>query len=172
VKLPQSSAWTRDTEIRGITTIESGQPFTPLLQFDNSNTGNNGGSAGSDRPNVVGNPTTGGCPDASGGPPIPVGTVNCWFNTSAFAIPLSNTFGNAGRNILRGPGYASFDLSVFRNFNIRETLKLSFEAEAFNLFNRANFNLPQNFADDRNSFGRINSAKPARQIQLAVRFRF
>jgi hypothetical protein len=172
VKLPQSNVWTRDTEIRGITTIESGQSFTPLLQFDNSNTGNTGSSAGSDRPNVVGNPNIGYCPDPSGGAPIPVGTANCWFNTGAFAIPLPNTFGNAGRNILRGPGYASFDLSLFRNFNIRENFKLSFEAEAFNLFNRANFDLPQNFADNPNSFGRINSAKPARQIQLAVRFRF
>jgi len=173
IDLPQGNLWTRNTEIRGITTIETGQPFTPQLNVDNSNTGNAGtaNEAGSDRPNVVGSWTTGSCPNPSGGAPFPVGTPNCWFNTSAFVVGPLNTFGNAGRNIIRGPGYASFDLSALRNFNLTEHLKMSFEAQAFNLFNRPNFKQPDNVLEDVN-FGKIGSAFDPRQIQLALRFSF
>jgi hypothetical protein len=173
VQLPQGNRWTRNTEFRGIATASTGQPFTPLISFDNSNTGNTGGTtAGSDRPNIVGDPRSGACPNPTGGAPIPVGTVNCWFNTSAFAIAPADTFGNAGRNILTGPGYGSFDVSLYRHFNVSERFKLSAEAQAFNLFNRTNFDLPQNFADNPGSFGRIFSAKAPRQLQLAVRVAF
>ena len=57
VQLPGDNRWTRNLQIQGITVVRSGQPFTPVLRFDNSNTGNTGGAtAGSDRPNVVGDP--------------------------------------------------------------------------------------------------------------------
>lgn len=174
IDLPRENRWTRNTQFQQILTMQSGQPFTPILTFDNSNTGNTGGSAGSDRPNMVGNPNAGGCPNPNGGSAIPVGSPDCWFNTSAFAIPSQNTFGNAGRNILRGPGFASYDLSLQRSFNLWEGKKLSFQAQAFNLFNRTNFDLPQpavNFAPG-SLFGKILSAKPARQLQMALRFSF
>jgi len=172
IELPQGNVWTRNTQFRGITTIQSGQPFTPVITFDNSNTGNTGGtSAGSDRPNLVGEPNSGSCPDTGAGA-ARVGSVDCWFKTSAFAIAPPNTFGNAGRNILRGPGYASFDVSLYRNFHLTERWKLACEAEAFNLFNRANFDLPQAFADTPATFGKILSAKSPRQIQLGMRFSF
>ena len=171
-QLPHGNMWTRNTQFRGIATAESGQPVTPLISSDNSNTGNTGSTAGSDRPNVVGNWRTGSCPNPNGGAPIPVGTVNCWFNTSAFAIAPPYTFGNAGRNIITGPGYASFDLSLYRVFNLSERFKVSAEAQAFNLFNRANFQLPQNYADNPGTFGRIFSAQAPRQLQLAIRFAF
>ncbi|MGA2811628.1 MAG: TonB-dependent receptor [Candidatus Acidiferrum sp.] len=173
IDLPQGNLWTRNTEIRGITTIQSGQPFTPELNFDNSNTGDAGtaNEAGTDRPNVVGSWTTGSCPNPGGGAPFPVGTVNCWFNTSAFVVGAPNTYGNAGRNIIRGPGFASFDLSALRNFSLTERLKMSFEAQAFNLFNRPNFMQPDNVLED-STFGKIGSAMAPRQIQLALRFSF
>jgi carboxypeptidase family protein/TonB-dependent receptor-like protein len=172
VQLPKGNRWTRNTEFRGITTVETGQPFTPIISFDNSNTGNTGGSAGSDRPNIVGNPRTGSCPNPNGGAPIPVGGPDCWFNVSAFQIAPPFHFGDAGRNILRGPGLASFDLSLYRNFHLSERFTFACEAEAFNLFNRANFNLPQNFADSPNTFGKIFSAKAPRQVQMALRLSF
>ncbi len=173
VQLPQGNIWTRNTQFRGIATAETGQPVTPLISFDNSNTGNTGGTtAGTDRPDVVGNFRSGACPNPTGGPAIPLGTVNCWFNTSAFAIAPPYSFGNAGRNIISGPGYGSFDLSLYRLFNLTERFKLSAEVQAFNLFNRANFDLPQNYADNPGTFGRIFSAKAPRQLQLAVRFTF
>ena len=66
----------------------------------------------------------------------------------------------------------AFDLALSRRFAIREGVSLSFDAEAFNLFNRTNFDLPQRIADDPTTFGRIFSAKAPRQIQFALRFAF
>ncbi len=138
----------------------TGQPFTPILRFDNSNTGNTGGTYGNDRPNLIGDPND--------GPRTP----EQWFRTSAFAIPARYTFGNAGRNIVRGPGYFSADASLLRKFQLTDRLALQFEAQAFNLFNRTNFNLPERFVDEPTTFGRILSARPPRQFQLTGRFTF
>jgi hypothetical protein len=144
-----------------IFSANSGQPFTPILRFDNSNTGNTGGTYGNDRPNVVGN--------VGAGPR----TVDRWFNTAAFAVPSRFTFGNAGRNILRGPGYASTDIAVSRKFALRgDRLVLQAEAQAFNLFNRVNYNLPEAFVDEPATFGRIFSARSPRQLQFALRLMF
>ncbi len=160
IQLPQEHAWTRNTQIQGITTLHSGQPFTPLLRFDNSNTGNVGGStAGSDRPNVSG--------ETSLDNPSP----DEWFNTAAFSVPARYTFGNAGRNSLRGPGYASFDLAVSRRIPFG-TQAVTLEFQVFNLFDRANFDLPEHNADEPATFGRIFSAKAPRELQLTARFTF
>jgi Carboxypeptidase regulatory-like domain/TonB dependent receptor-like, beta-barrel len=160
VRLPQQNRWTRNTELHGITTVQSGQPFTPILRFDNSNTGNSGGQTGSDRPNVLHTWT------------LSNPTPNEWFDTSAFAIAPQYMFGNAGRNIIRGPGLASFDFALVRRFALTERWKLTLEAQAFNLFNRANFNLPQAYVDEPSTFGKILSAQAPRQIQLALRLNF
>jgi hypothetical protein len=159
-QLPGTNAVTRNTEVRGIVTLQSGQPFTPVLQFDNSNTGNTGQQSGYDHPNLVGNPDLAD-PTASG-----------WFNTAAFAIPERYTFGNSGRNILRGPGYASVDLSLARRFRFGGGRSLALEAQAFNLLNRVNYDLPHLYVDDPATFGKIYSAKAPRQVQLVVRVAF
>ncbi len=159
-QLPGHNWLTRNTEVRSIVTAEDGQPFTPTVSFDNSNTGNIGGTFGSDRPNAVGNPT------------LSNPTPQEWFNTAAFQIAPKYTFGSAGRNILRGPGLASLDLSLLRRFHIRESGTLSFEAQAFNTLNRVNFDLPQAIVDQTGSFGQIFSAKDPRQIQFALRYNF
>lgn len=158
--LPGRSRLTRNFQASTILTAETGQPFTPILLADNSNTGNIGGQFGSDRPNLLFNPT------------LPNPSVNEWFNTAAFAIPPAYTFGDAGRNIVRGPGLFTVDLSLLRQFAITERVSLSAQAEAFNLLNRANFNLPDLYADQPSTFGHIYSAKAPRQIQLALRLRF
>lgn len=154
VQLPKSF------EARGIVVAYSGQPFTPLLRFDNSNTGNTGGNFGSDRPNLMGNPH------------LDTSTPERWFNTAAFAPAPRFTFGNAGRNIVRGPGYASVDASVARRFRLTERVAAVLEVQAYNLLNRTNLDLPERFVDEPSTFGRIFSAKPARQVQLALRFGF
>jgi hypothetical protein len=82
------------------------------------------------------------------------------------------TFGNAGRNILRGPGLFSIDLSLSRNFRLREGWSLSLEAQSFNVLNHTQFNLPEAFADNPATFGKILSAEAPRQIQLACRLSF
>ena len=93
-------------EVTGILAVQSGRPFTVVLpsEFDNSNTGRASlGFGANDRPNVVGNPAV-----SSPGP-------NQWFNTAAFAVPTYGSFGNAGRNILEGPGYANVNLAVLKH---------------------------------------------------------
>ncbi len=158
--IPGALRWTRGFELSGVVTAEGGQPFTPELSTDNSNTGNSGGSFGIDRPNALRNPA------------LPNPSPQEWFDVSAFAIPPQYTWGNAGRNILRGPGLFTADLSLRRAFALREGLRLTAEAQSFNTLNRANFNLPDAFADQPLTFGRIFSAKAPRQIQFALRLRF
>lgn len=156
--LPGRHALIRNTEVREILQARAGQPFTPILTADNSNTGNAGGQFGSDRPDVV------------HAPYLPKPGPGKWFDTSAFAVPQEYTFGNAGRNILRGPGYASVDVALARRLRVSDKVTATFEAQAFNALSRANFDLPQLYVDQPTTFGRIFSANPARQIQFAFHF--
>ena len=102
----------------GIVTLQSGRPFTVALlsEIDNSGTGRSIlGFGANDRPNVVGNPTS------------PVGRRNSG-STSAFAFPPPGTFGNAGRNILEGPGYQNVNVSLLKNTALSESLNLQLRA--------------------------------------------
>jgi len=149
-------------ETYGIITVQSGRPFTVALlsEIDNSGTGRSIlGFGANDRPNVVGNP------DLSNR------TTEQWFNTSAFAFPAPGTFGNAGRNILDGPGFQTVNVSLMKNTALSERFKLQFRAEAFNLFNHPNFNLPDNFLGSP-TFGRITSARDPRHIQFGLKLLF
>ena len=138
----------------------TGQPLTPILRFDNSNTGNTGGTYGNDRPNVNGDPNS--------GPKTP----ERWFNTAAFVLPARFTFGNAGRNVARAPGFFTVDFSVLRRIKLREGLEFQLEGQAYNLLNRTNFSVPERFVDEPATFGRIFSARAPRQFQLAARITF
>ncbi|MBI1788404.1 MAG: TonB-dependent receptor [Acidobacteria bacterium] len=158
--LPRTHWLTKNVELRGITTLQSGQPFTPILRFDNSNTGNTGGNLGSDRPNLLRDPA------------LSQRSPDRWFDPRAFAIPARYTFGSAGRNIVRGPGLFAMDLSLARRFPLRENSALAFEAQAFNLLHRANFELPELLADEPTTFGRIFAAKAPRQLQFSLRLTF
>jgi hypothetical protein len=82
------------------------------------------------------------------------------------------TFGDAGRSILRGPGFASVDLSRARRILLKGKSALAVEAQVFNLLNTTNFDLPELYADEPATFGRVFFAKAPRQAQLAVRVSF
>jgi hypothetical protein len=112
--------------LSGITTLSSGLPFTLNLNFDNANIGN------TNWPNRIGRGT------------LDNPTVDRWFDTSAFVFPAQYVQGNAGRNILTGPGTVSTDLSLQRNFRmpINEGSRLEFRAEGFNVFNTPQFSNP------------------------------
>jgi len=99
-------------------------------------------------------------------------TATHWFNTNAFSIPAPYTFGDAGRNIIIGPGNVVFDLALDRRFAIRERSAIEFRSEFFNAFNHPNFGIPGTYADFAPFFGNIQGTGPPRQIQLAVRFEF
>jgi Carboxypeptidase regulatory-like domain/TonB dependent receptor len=71
-----------------------------------------------------------------------IGSLQEYYDISAFAPVNMPRFGTAGRNILRGPGVINNDLSLFRDFPITERMKLTFKAEAFNLTNTPHFGAP------------------------------
>ena len=111
--------------MNSIVTIQSGFPFTPQLSFNPSNDGD---SRNPVRPNWK--------PGFTG--PVILGGTTQWFNPAAFVVPPAGTFGNVGRNVLTGPGYATWDFSVLKDMHLFEQLNLQFRAEIFNLLNRAN----------------------------------
>jgi len=141
-------------QVNTILVAQSGRPETPLIPFDQSNTGGN-----TDRPNRTGDPNSG------------PRTANQWFNVSAFTLQPFGSFGNAGRGIINGPRYASVDLGVAKITPITERIAVEFRAEVFNLFNHTNFDLPdRQFTTP--GFGQIFSANDPREIQFAIKFRF
>jgi hypothetical protein len=149
-------------QVNGIATLQTGRPFTVALpgEVDNSGTGRSSlGFGANDRPNLVGTPALAN--------PVP----GAWFDTSAFAFPTPGTFGNAGRNIMDGPGLAALNLSVLKNFEVIEGTTLQLRAEFFNALNRTNFNQPQNFLGAA-GFGAITSAQNPRLIQVGLKFLF
>jgi hypothetical protein len=122
-------------------TAQSSAPFTVNISSDQANIG----SGPAQRPNVLGDPNA--------GPKTP----GEWFNTSVFSLPALCPFGNAARNAVIGPGLQEFDLSFQKEIAlIRESNRLQFRAEAYNLLNRPNFNTPNRTAFTAN-FGTISS---------------
>ena len=103
---------------------QTGLPYTPTLSAATVNTG-----TGS-RPNRI----------ADGALSDP--TVDRWFDPSAFTTPAQFAYGDAGRNILYGPGRVNVDLSIFKEFAVSRAVRLQFRAECFNLLNTAQFDLP------------------------------
>jgi hypothetical protein len=164
-------------ELAGILTAQTGSPFTPVISGNVSCTGEfqNFGAL-TDRPDLVGNPY----PSNQ--------TPNQWVRPAAFSNPFADAgghcaFGNAGRNILRGPGLSDWDFSLVRHFKLGEKKALEFRAEMFNIFNHANFATPERDVAS-SSFGQIfNTVQPLagiasggpgdpREIQFALRFTF
>jgi hypothetical protein len=147
-------------QINNLFQAHSGIAFTPISTSDIANTGQ-ASWTGYEHLNKVGNPG------------LSKKSAAEWFNTDAFATPLAGTFGDAGRNSLRGPSFWKLDTSLFRQFPIGEGRQFEFRAEAFNVLNHVNLGQP---ANDINSgaFGTINStaSSAARQLQLAVKFVF
>lgn len=115
--------------VNSIVTIQSGFPFTPQLSFNPSNDGD---SKNPVRPSW--NPSFTG--------PVILGGTTQWFNPQAFMVPAPGTFGNVGRDVLTGPGLATWDFSVLKDTHLFERYNLQFRAEIFNLLNRVNLNTP------------------------------
>ena len=106
-------------------------------------------------------------PNLSGGDRTP----DRWFNTAAFALPAPFTFGSAPRNSVLGPGFVNMDLAIAKTWSLPGTTNLEVRWEVFNLFNRANFDIPSRIFGTGN-FGRIFSAKNAREMQFGLRLAF
>ena len=137
---------------------QSGAPFTVNLSVDRANIG----AGPAQRPNQLSDPN------------LPGGerTPERWFDTAAFALQAPFTFGSAPRNSVTGPGYANVDVALAKTWMPGTSgRQLEFRWEVFNLFNRANFDLPNRIFGNPN-FGRIFSAKSPREMQFGMRFAF
>ena len=117
--------------LSSIVTLQTGFPLTPQLSYNPSNDGDTRNPV---RPFIN--------PNFTGS--LVLGKAGQWFNPNAFLAPPTNSgfFGNAGRDIIPGPGLGTWDFSVLKATAIRERVQLQFRAEIFNLLNRANFNTP------------------------------
>jgi hypothetical protein len=144
-------------QFMGIHSFTTGTPNTIHAGTDFSNAG------GDARPNaVVGVSTT----------PPGGRSQQEWFNPAAYTNPTQQgVFGNVGRNTLSGPGNISVDLSIFKNFPLKERTKIQFRSEFFNLINHPNFSGLSTTFDSPNA-GQLTSAAASRQIQFALKLLF
>jgi hypothetical protein len=149
-------------EFSGIARLVSGGPINVTMGTDNSLTG-----VGLDRPNLVGDPSLSG--DRSRGD-----RILHWFNAAAFRAPAAGSYGNLGRNTLRGPNSATADIGMFKNFMPgRERLgRLQFRAEVFNVLNSVNFSNPSASLNAGANFGRITAAGSPRIVQFGLKYLF
>jgi len=136
-----------------IVTIASGAPLNLTVNGNPANTGQN------DRPNVVG--------DWALDNPTP----EQWFNTAAFVANDRYSFGNAPRNLLRGPGIRNLDIVLKKAFKVSDRVTADVRFESFNATNTTPLGNPNTQVGNVN-FGRISSAGAARSNQVALRLSF
>jgi hypothetical protein len=94
-----------------------------------------------------------------------------WLNPANFSADAAGYYGTCGRSAFTGPGLNNWDLSVFKDFPIREGTRVEFRAEAFNAFNHAQFDLPVNSVASP-IFGKLTAAESPRVIQFALKLYF
>ena len=145
-------------QLNGIIQAQTGFPLTAIEPNNVSLT------SLTNRPNLV-------CDPNSGAPHIPTH----WFNTSCFqrlTLPANaGQVGNEGRNVIHGPGFSNTDLSLFKNFSIRESMQAQLRIEAFNALNQPIF-LPPGNTIGTPTFGVISQAADGRVFQMAAKFSF
>jgi hypothetical protein len=144
-------------QVNWILSRESGTPFTVGASGTSLNSPGNTQTANQVLPTVA----------ILGGH----GPGNPYFDINAFAAVTTPTFGNAGRNILRGPGLFSLNSGIFRTFRINERFNLQLRAEALGLTNTPIFGNPSATVGS-SSIGIISSSSGERQIRLALKLRF
>jgi hypothetical protein len=165
-------------ELSGIMSTYSGSPFTVTTSsVDPAGLGLLGNSASSSRPDMLCDPRA----NAPHKAPGIIATGNpTWFNTACFApTPQGATDsngvlrpGNAGRGVVRGPGFWNLDAALMKNFAIKERAKFQLRGEALNLDNHANPNGFYSTNITSAGFGEISSYRAARRIQLAAKLTF
>ncbi|HZU25777.1 MAG TPA: TonB-dependent receptor [Bryobacteraceae bacterium] len=138
-------------QANGIVAIYSGAPFTV--------------SADGTALNAPGNSQTA----DQVGPVHKIGTLQEYYDVSAFAPVTTARFGTSGRNILRGPGVINNDLSLFRDFMLTERWKMTFKAEAFNLTNTPHFGSPDSNVNDA-AFMTISGSAGTLSDNRSIRF--
>jgi hypothetical protein len=147
-------------EVAGVTTFQSGAPNSVTVSQDVAaiGVGSSRASGNGQDPNL----------------PADQRTVARWFNTQAFlpvASMVQGQFGNTGRNILIGPGYQVWSLSLIKNVSFRERVRLQFRAESHNTFNHPNF-AGINTTVGATNFGAVTAAGPGRIMSFGLKLMF
>jgi hypothetical protein len=157
-------------ELNSIVDARTGFPINVTIDRNSADVPD--GNTNNQRPNLV-----------PGVPLIPSGgqTISEWINPAAFSIPAPGTFGDAPRNVARGPGAWQIDMGLAKHISLTERLQLQFRAEVFNIFNHPQYGLPQSdLSAGPGIFGSIISTVNTgpvgtgtpRQMQFALRFAF
>jgi hypothetical protein len=162
-------ALTRGWELNGVYSASTGTPQSPTIINITDHLG------GGDSPRV----------NLTCDPNLPRGerTVDRFFNTSCIELPGRGDYGNASKNIYRGPGRNNWDMSLMRNFNLgSEERVLTFRWELYNIFNHTQFSTIDNLLlyaafgpspiNLNANFGKATGAYSARQMQFSLRLRF
>jgi hypothetical protein len=149
--------------ISTVANYQSGNPFNPVVSSLRS-----GSSDANDRPDFVYGQSVN---VANPGP-------SEWFNTAAFVLNPLGTFGTVGRNVLTGPPFRDVDVSLLKNFPVRERVALQFRASCYNISNTPNFGQPGNIVGT-SSFGVISSTRSqagdfgsSREFEFALKLVF
>jgi hypothetical protein len=153
-------------QLSNIVTIHSGVPFTPVLGFDRARALPRSGGAGQ-WPDLV--------PGCSAN--ATTDDPNAWIDVNCLALPAAGFIGNIGRNTMRAAGYGTWDLAIFKNFDLGGTRRLQFRLEGYNITNHVNFGLPSttvfNSSGLVSTAGRITSiVGTARQFQFGAKVTF
>ena len=153
-------------QVGGVTTLQSGLPINVTIAADRANIG----ISGLQRPDLVGAVPKLNCQKS----PTNRDLIDC-FDPSAFAMPAQFTFGNAPRNVLRGPKSVITDLSMAKNIAVSQNMRLQVRLEIFNAFNNVNYGQP-NAIFGSATFGRISATSTTypnmRQMQLGLKLIF
>ena len=162
---PAAAAVFHNWELAGIITMASG--FPRGIGFSYTDGVDRWGGGDSPRANMVANPI------------ISNKSFDRWFNTESVAGPAFGDFGNAPRDVFRGPGLNSWDITVYKYFPITENARFRFAMEAYNMFNHTQYNgvdssarFDASGAQINGNFGRITSARGPRVMQASLRFEF
>jgi hypothetical protein len=159
------TGWIGGWQMSSVITLSDGAPFTARTGFNRSRDRTR---SLAERPNLrargSNNPVLGG-PDR-------------YFDPNAFELPPVGFYGNVGRNTLTAPGLANVDLSLVKVIPVTEQVKVDFRGEFFNLFNRANFGVPDGTIFNTNetvrgAAGRIqDTTTTSRQVQFGLKVLF
>ena len=143
-------------QLAGVTTFETGNPFSANLGYDNTGLGGNENSR------------------AVAIAPVKYHKSRQWFSPSSFAAPAPLVFGASGRNMIYGPGLANWDMNLSKVFPLwSEGSQFEFRVESFNVFNHTEFNSVDNsFSDGPQEFGQVTSTHAPRVLQLGGQITF
>jgi hypothetical protein len=146
-----------------ITNWQSGFPFTSFAEDDNSFS-----AMGNDRPDI----TVSNISDTKlSTRRSHAALINEWFNTTDFVPNAIGTYGNIGKDAMRGPRLFTTDFALLKTGKVGERVSYEFRAEFYNAFNNVNFGAPDAGLTDSN-FGQISSAGDPRILQMALKLKF